>query len=379
MTAPSFAVDVYFSGDVSIGPSTQLGTPTVFCLNQREFSHEVLDMQYWGGDVQSFTLATGQPVWVSWGRPPAMRIFYGYINHAGRVNNQLSQDRDGRNSINVHCVGASWVLKDRASSVYSSLTNTQIVSAIVSQYNLGQYVVPSTGNTGSSKQQGGLSYWEWMVQLMQEIGYTLYPDGIQIVAKPRQTNPRNLSNLAATYDYSANPAGLPIFNPVLGSNSPAGGQLRNRVNAGIDVQTLQPYVTTISGSNTSSVLGTQQEPPPFTEIEQMTTQNISQSVSKLQGVAQANQMYLTATAVGPGNSNIAPGQVIYVQNANGSQNGLWWVCGVEHHMIEQTYTMTMNLGRDSVGTTQLIQVMPQTSFPEETANLVQGQWQAAAA
>lgn len=375
---PSFSVDVFFQASGASGPNTQLPTPKTFCLNEQEFSHTILDMEFWGGDVTSISLLSGTPILANFGRAPYMRVFYGYVNHVGRINNQLSKDREGRNSINITCVGASWPLKNKASMVSTGLTNTQIISTIASQFNLGQFVVPFTMYTGTSKSQGGLSYWEWMVQLMQEIGYTLYCDGIQIVAKPRQTNPNNLTALSAVYDYSANPAGLPVFNPVMGSNSPQGGQLRTRVNAGIDMQTLQPYVNTVVGSNTPSLLGVVQETPPFTEINQMTTRSVAESATKLQGVAQANQFYLTATAIGPGVPETAPGQLIYVCNANGSQNGLWWVCAAEHHMTEQTYTMTLQLGRDSIGQTAALNVIPQISLPEETASLVQNQWQVAA-
>jgi hypothetical protein len=370
-TSAPFAVDVYFQGnDAGLGPRTPLPGPNVFCLTEREFMHAVLTLDYWGGDATAQSLVSGTPIQVNFGRPPQMRIFYGYVNHVGRTNDQTSKTREGRNAICVYCVGASWPLKQRDIANYANQTNTQIISDVATQFHLGSYVVPFYGNTGDQKLQGGLSYWEFCVQLVQEIGYTFYCSGIQLVAKPRNTDPNNLTSQPILFDYAKNPAALPVFNPVLGSNSPAGGQLRNRVIGGIDMITLQPFILNVSGSNTSQVLGVTQETPPFTEIEQFTTHSPAQATSKLQGMAQANQMYLTATAVGVGNPQISCGQLIYVQNANGSQNGLWFVTEAVHTITQENYVLHMTLGRDSLGQTATTAIIPQTSFPEELAQLV---------
>lgn len=381
VTGLKFAADVYFMGQSvpGLGPNTPLPNPATFSLTEQEFAHDVLRMDFWGGDVDSQSLTTGTPIKVVYGRPPQMRVFYGYVNHAGRTNNQLAQTREGRNAVCVFSVGASWPMKDDASNRYQGLSNTQIISQIASQFGLGQYIVPYPSITGPVKQQGGLSYWQFCVQLAQEIGYTFYCDGIQLVAKPRQTDPNNLTSLAAVFDYKVDPGSLPVFNPTMGANNPSGGQLRNRLVAGVDMRTAVPYVSTLSGSGTSSVLGVQQEAPPFTEIDQFTSRNASEAATKLAGMGQANQMYLTATAVGSGLTQVSPGQLIFVKNANGSQNGLWFVTKVEHHMSETNYVMTIDLGRDSIGQTANLSIVPQISLPEEEAVLVGNTWLAAAA
>jgi hypothetical protein len=370
----TFAMNVAFQGP---GPSTRLPNPHSFMLKEEEFAHAYLSMEFWGGDVQSQSLTTGSPLQVTFGRPPTMRNFYGYVNHVGRVNNQLAQTKEGRNAICVYCVGASWPMKQQSTNIYLQQTNTQIIQQIANQFGLGSYIVPSSAITSGSKQQASLTYWEFCCQLAREIGYTFYCDGIQLVAKPRKTDPNNLSSLAAVYDYSSNPAGLPVFNPVLGTNSPGGGQLRNRTLAGVDATTLQPYVLTLAGSGTSSVLGVQQETPPFTDIAQYSSRNVGEAQGKLSGLGQLNQMYITATAVGPGNPQLAPGQLVFVQNANGSQNGLWFVTGVDHSLSSDNYIMTLYLGRDSIGQTATLSVVPQTNLPEEQAFLNNNVWQAA--
>jgi len=369
-----FAMDVAFQGE---GPSTRLPNPHSFLLKEEEYAHAYLEMEFWGGDVQSQALTTGSPVQVSFGRPPQMRNFYGYVNHVGRVNNQLAQTKEERNAVCAYCVGASWPMKECSTNVFTAQTNTQIIQQLAYQFGLGYYIVPSNVITSGSKQQAGITYWEFCAQLAREIGYTFYCDGIQLVAKPRQTNPNNINSLAAVFDYSNNPASLPIFNPVLGSNSPAGGVLRNRILAGVDAATLQPYIFNVTGSGTPSVLGVAQETPPFTDTIQFTSRSAGEAQGKLNGIGQLNQLYITASAVGPGLPQIAPGQLIFVQNANGSQNGLWFVTGVDHQLTANNYIMSMQLGRDSIGQTATLAVMPQTSLPQESALLVNNVWKAA--
>lgn len=370
-----FAMSVAFQGQ---GISTRLPNPHSFLLKEEEFAHAYLSMEFWGGDVQSQSLMTGSPMQVSFGRPPQMRTFYGYVNHVGRINNQLASTKEGRNAICVYCIGASWPMKEVSTNVYLQQTNTQIIQQIGSQFGLGSYIVPSSIVTSGAKQQASLTYWEFCCQLAREIGYTFYCDGIQLVAKPRKTDPNNLTSLAAVFNYSNDPAGLPVFNPVLGSNSPGGGMLRSRTLAGVDATTLQPYVLTLAGSGTSSVLGVVQETPPFTDTMQFTSRTAGEAQGKLSGAGQLNQLYLTAMAVGPGNPQLAPGQLVFVQNANGSQNGLWFVTGVDHQLSSDNYIMTLYLGRDSIGQTASLRVVPQISLPQESALLVNNVWRSAA-
>jgi hypothetical protein len=269
-------------------------------------------------------------------------------------------------------------MKECSTTSYQAQTNTQVIQAIANQFGLGSYIVPSPVITSPAKQQAGMTYWEFCCQLAKEIGYTFYCDGIQLVAKPRNTNPSNLSSLAAIYDYSNNPAGLPVFNPVLGTNSPGGGTLRNRILAGVDSATASPYVLNLSGAGTSSVLGVLEETPPFTDTVQLVSRNVGEAQSKLSGMGQLNQLYISAIAVGPGSPQLAPGQLVFVRNANGSQNGLWFVCGVDHQLSVKNYIMTLYLGRDSIGQTANLRIMPQVSLPQEQSALVNSVWKAAA-
>jgi hypothetical protein len=269
-------------------------------------------------------------------------------------------------------------MKESSAATYVNQTSTRIIERIAAQFGLAANVVPHA--TVWTKQQGGLSYWQFCVQLMSEIGYTFFCNGVELEAFPRNTDPQALKNLTAVYDYRKDPSLLPVFNPTLGSNNPTGGQLRNRRGAGIDPRTNQVIFAAASGSAASqgTVLGTVQDIPLFTETEVVTADSQAQLNAKVQGSALSNQLYLTATAHGAGNAQLSQGCYIFVQNANGSQNGLWFVTDVEHTMSPYNYTVNMALGRDSLGASAVFSNV-KTQSPPQGMLLANNTWGSAAA
>jgi hypothetical protein len=369
ITAP-FSTSVMFTGTQQppLGPNTVKVT-------QCEFAHDVATMQFWADDVDSSGYISGSPMLLTFGNSTdGQRIFYGYVNHAGRVNNALSTTKTltDRNSTIVTCVGASWPMKQPDTKCYSNMTSSQIIESIAQQFGLASLVVP-TSTVWATKQMAGLSYWQFAVALAQLEGYTFYCSGVQLTFRPRQTNPNNLTGLVAVYDYRYNPSGMPIFTPEIGSNSPSGGQLRNRQLASIDPYTGQIIYATAQGTTTATTLGVTPDTAPFNLVQHDTVQSQAEANTKVTGAGMLNQLYITANAVSAGNPTISQGSLIFVQNANGSQNGLWFVTEASQQLNAQNYSTHLCLGRDSRGTTTSISGGPQFSSPP-TAGLKNGFW-----
>lgn len=376
MTTLPFFSTVQFSG---AGISTQTLGPNTLKITQNEYMHDTGVMEFWGGDVDADALISGTPMILTFGTASAQRVFYGYVNHPQRTNNSFTSASTltQRNAVTVTCVGASWPMKQTGNQVFTSMTTWQIIQNIADQFGLDTDIVPDT-TLWPSKQMAGATYWQFCVGLAQQIGYTFYCNGIQLVFKPRQTNPAALSSLAAVYDYTNNPAGLPIFNPTLGATSPMGGQLANRQQAGINPRTMQPIYSQVSGSPTTSMLGSVTVPPAFNKTQHYTVSSQEEANTKTGGAGALNQLFITATASAAGNPFVSQGSLIFVQNANGSQNGLWFVTGAMHCFNTQTYSMNLDLGRDSMGVTQNIYLLPQTQASPAAA-LTNGSWVAVAA
>jgi hypothetical protein len=378
MTVPTaalpFSSSVQFSG---FGIKVPAAGPTVLSIKQKEFNHEIVNMQFWGGDVDSDSLQSGTPVMITFGRPLIKRAFYGYVNHAGRVNNALStvNAMSGRNAVNITCIGPTWPMKQTDTKVWFNTTASQVIEDIAEIFNLDVSVVPHS-TVWPCLQMAGQSYWQFACRLARMIGYTFYGSGIQLVFKPRNTNPNDLASLAAFYDYKNDPGGLPVFSPVVGITSPAGGQLVDRQMAGIDPRTNQIFYSEVSGVPTPTVLGVTSQTPFFTETEHFSADSQQESDALVMGCAADNQLYITASATAVGNPLITAGSLVYVQNANGGQNGLWFAKCAEHVLGTTTYITQLDLGRDSIGATVAVSTRIRTQT-NPRAQLRNGTWVAA--
>jgi phage protein D len=359
-TSLPYFMSASFSG---YGINTPLTTPDSVTITETEYNHDVATLKFWGGDIDSDALASGTPMSMTYGRPQATRVFYGYVNHPTRTNNNLAnQSLADRNAVTVTCVGASWPLKQTDTKIFTNTTCAQVVAQIAALFNLSADIIPDT-TVWPSLQMAGQSYWQFCVTLAQKIGYTFYCNGIQLVFKPRTTSGINLNSLAAMYDYRADPSSLVNFTPTTGTTSPQGGQLANRQLAGINPRTLQSIYSQQSGTPNTPALGTTVETPPFNLTQHNVVTSQAESDANVSGAAASNQLYITATATAIGNAFISQGSLVYIQNANGSQNGLWFVTSASHALNAANYVTNLCLGRDSVGPTNNISVLPQIMTP----------------
>lgn len=370
-----------FSSQVQFfGPGIQTPTagPISLSIKQKEFAHEMINMTFWGGDVDSESLQSGAPMMVTYGRPLVKRAIYGYVNHAGRNNNALSttDTMSGRNATSITCIGPTWPMKQTDTRAWYNTTASQVIQDIADLFGLDADVTPHE-IVWPSFQMAGQSYWQFACRLARMIGYTFYGSGIQLVFKPRRTNPMDLTALAAFYDYKSDPGGMPLFSPVMGVASPGGGQLVNRQLSGINPRTNKVFFSQANGIPTPTVLGVTAQTPLFTKTEHFTAGSQQEADSLVNGCAADNQLYITATATALGNPLIMAGSLVYVQNANGSQNGLWFVKGVEHIMGMTAYTTQLDLGRDSIGATVQASIRVRTQTNPRT-QLRNGTWMLAA-
>jgi phage protein D len=354
-----------------------LPSPSTLCVEQEEYCHDTAVANFWAADVDADSFVSGMPVTLDFGFVNVRRYFYGYVNHAERVNNVLSttQGLTNRNSVNVYCVGASWPMKQVGTRGWFNRTASQVVTEIAQAFGFDIDVVPDQ-TVWPSLQMAGQTYWQFCVHLAKMIGYTFYCNGVQLVFRPRKINPRALTGTVAAYDYRADPAGMPVFTPVLGATSPGGGRLANRQATGIDPRTTTVIYSQVPGSPAPSIMGLSAENPVFNKINHFAARNQQELNAQNAGEGAVNQLYVTAEAHAAGNPAIAQGSVVQIVNANGSQNGLWYVTKACHSLEVQQYAVDMCLGRDSLGTAPAVRIVPQITNPAQPM-LIQMQWQAA--
>jgi phage protein D len=266
-------------------------------------------------------------------------------------------------------------MKQRGTQSWTNYTVAQVMREIAALFGL-EADVEDDGTVWPVLHMAGRSYWTFCAMMANRIGFTFYVSGVRLVCKRRQTDPLQAKGLVAFYDYRGDPGSLPLFTPVLGATNPTGGELAVRQIAGVDPRTMQPVWAEQSGSPQSTYLGTAVNAPVFTRTSHHTVSDLAQAQARVEGLGAANQLYITSSASGAGNPAIGQGSLIYVANANGSQNGLWYVVRAEHEITPNNYTMQLSLGRDSLGSSGSVGgSLSTTNFP--TAQLRNGIWVAA--
>lgn len=348
-----YSVDARFFGieQPALGPYSVV-------IRQQEYQHDIAEVTIWADNVNSDSYASGMPVQIIYGRPQALRMFYGYVNHAERLNNKLHPATlVEANATVITCMGATWWMKQPDTRVWRNRTIPQVIASIAELFGF-DYSLGTDSTVWPTLPMSGMSYWSFCCALAQRLGWTFYGNGIQLVARPRATNPANLTGYVALYDQKVNLSAIPAFTPVVGVNSPLGGQLRVRQMASINPRTGNIATTVVNGNPAPTVLGTTLQEPIFTEIDHYVARSTQEAQSKTGGEALGNQLYIQASALVIGDANIAQGSLVFIKNVNGSQDGLWFVQAATHDFNLSTYALNLQLGRDSMGATMNIGAPP---------------------
>ena len=369
MIEPIFSVKVQFYGQ-----RAQTINPAYVSITQEEYKHDILTMQIFADDSTVPAYLSGAPVNVTFGRPTSKRTFYGYVNHVKRLNKSLStvESPEDANSTVITCVGASYFMKQAGTESWTNQTASQVVKQIAKKFNLATDIEDSK-TVWPSLQMNGQSYWEFCAELAKRIGYTFYCNGVQLAFKNRPTNTKKITGNVYVYDYSKQSIYLPEFHPTLGATSIEEGLLRRRELAGVNPRTTTLTFSKQDGSTFLPLLGLKQETPRFVEIEHTPSDSQKETTARVKSLGAYNQMYLSAQAHLSGEPQVSQGSLIQILNANGSQNGLWYVCKAHHYLDRWNYTTELQLGRDSIGESKNLVVKPQIATPPH-ARLTNNLW-----
>ena len=99
-------------------------------LHQEGGKHDYAVLRFRLPSITTDTFRSGYPVQFSYGPAGRRDFFYGYVHHTEPVFDTVYQ------SIEVHCVGASFVFNDATSTVYRASTVQQVALQIASRYML---------------------------------------------------------------------------------------------------------------------------------------------------------------------------------------------------------------------------------------------------
>jgi hypothetical protein len=293
-------------------------------------------------------------------------IFKGYItyleprslNKDGLVNKSPFQ------TTRMYCIGTSYVMRNRRTDVWNSVTLPQIVRNLADKYNFTASV-PNDPYVFPRLVQAGESDWALLRKACDYLGYRVSMRNTHIdIWDPFTTLSRY--GTAPVYAMAGNsgmtnaePGQVIEFNASVGSVTPEAAKVPDTIHALVDdtIVTISKDISTGYGTPIKSIF--QDEVPANAE-------SIPMANAVLQGRSRDKFPY-TAHLTIVGNPSIQPGMLIQLGTYNSSVDGLWIVKSVRHEAFRGSSMSYLSVEKDSQFSSTidpLEKVFPSILIPE---------------
>lgn len=156
-----------------------MGQPMGIVIKQKALSHDLAILEYPTQNESLLkTLTTGVPVSFEWKKGSDSAKFVGYVSY---VSSEISVSPKKR--MEVHCVGASYPLKERKTRTFKNKTITQIAQIIAKEKGL-KFVGEFHPRVFPQLTIANQSYWEWLHEQAKRIGYAMYVENTTMHFRP---------------------------------------------------------------------------------------------------------------------------------------------------------------------------------------------------
>lgn len=160
-------------------PTLKIVPQKVF-LHQEEHQHDVLILQFSSTLPQWYKLLkTGVPLEFAWNQGSLSKSWVGYVSFVSKKT-MGGQKQD---MMEVHCIGSSFPLKERASKVFVNSSVPDAVREIVAAFGFN-YIGEQHPLRFDQLTLAGHSYWEWINEQAKKIGYGVVVDGLNFIFRP---------------------------------------------------------------------------------------------------------------------------------------------------------------------------------------------------
>jgi phage protein D len=299
-------------------------------------------------------LKTGVPVKFSWYQGHLSKTWYGYVSF---ISKTIATQKI--NMMEVYCIGSSFVLKENAVRVFSNKTITEVVQQIASEFGLN-FIGENDNRKFDQLVIAGHSYWEWITEHANKIGYGVYVEGTNLVFRPldklidltiSESPILDWNNPYTTLESENDGKTLEYFKILNGEFIESDVSRKIKVVAGVD-----PTTAVISYSNSDpkgvgTKLRSNTSDVYFSEYrsDQVAHTGLdTQSASE--GSAHLARFNLPAFAKGKGDPRFKPYSTVYVQNTGSLTDGYWVVKEVRHKFTRnKLYEADLSLVTDGTG------------------------------
>lgn len=323
---------------------------------QKQYHHDVVKFEFAKvSDLWVESIKTGVPVKFVWTQENITRTFIGYVSAVDSTRNKQRQ-----NTMNIHCVAATYPLKDRVTRTFSNTSIPNAVKKIVTEFGF-KFVGVDNPRKFAQLNIAGSSYWEWIQEQAKRIGYGVVVDGLNFIFMPVD----KLVDLSFSYApiLSTDNQGIPTNNQFLdntllgfkvtnGEHVESAPELRmSKTVAGVNPVTSQVFMSTSDPVNTGSSIREATGDTLFSEQRTGEVANDPNSAKfTSEGLAKLGRLSIPAKVTAQGDPRLRPFGSVVISGTGEVTDGFWIVQEVTHsiHQVGD-YLAELTVLTDGVG------------------------------
>lgn len=309
------------------------------------------------GDTWFDSVMTGLPIKATWSQGFAVKDWYGYVTEISKVVTSQKQT-----TMEMHCVGASWPLKDRDNLVFTNTTIPDAVEKIAKKFQLA-YVGDPHPWVFPQLSMAGHSYWGWLQEQADRIGYGAYVDGSTLYFRSLDKLIDQDFSSAATlvFDNAGTAFGNQLFDRTLDyfkahktTYSEAGNTLRtSKTTYGVS-PTDSVSLSALRSPETAGVgLRETKSAPFFSEYRSdQVVHSVETAKYAAQAAAQKARFNLPAVIRGQGDVMLKPYAPVNIRGTGNLTDGYWVIDKITHTWeLKGTYNFEATVLTDGLDET----------------------------
>jgi hypothetical protein len=305
-------------------------------LFQKPYNHDVLVLEFSQVSIKWFELMkTGVPIKFEWSQGALVKSWLGYVSF---VTKSVASQKE--ELMEVHCVGSTFPLKERATKVFENMSVPAAVKEIVTEFGFN-FVGEDNNVLFEQLTIAGHSYWEWIHEYAKRIGYGIWVDNMNFYFRPLdKLIDQSLSDVAVLSMNNKNvPVGgdfldrtLDSFKVLNGEHVEGLGVLRtNKLIGGVDPMTSKVVGASSSPKTLGEPMRQNVSDVIFSEVDSSKVASSEEHAQTLiDGSAQLARFNMPARVKCQGDPRIHPFSPVLIQGTGPLTDGFWIVNEVKH-------------------------------------------------
>lgn len=328
-------------------------------LIQKQYHHDVLILEFPTTSTSWFSmLKTGVPVNFNWYQEKNSNTFIGYVSH---ISKDVAASRE--NVMEIHCIAASFPLKQRVTRVFKNSTVPEAITTICRELGFS-YTGENHERRFDQLTMAGHSYWEWMVEHAKKIGYGILVEGTNLSFRPldkfidagvSEVPVLAMSSMLLPANNQFLDRTLDTMTVLHGEHIEAAHALRaTKMVGGVDPLTSKTFTSSKKPNKVGvSVRATLNDVLFDEQRTEQVVNNQADAPIVAEGHAHMGRLNMPARIKGQGDPRIAPFKPVYIQGTGDLTDGYWVVKEVKHIMYHVgDYQLEALIVTDGVGKNQ---------------------------